>query len=91
MDANAASYVHELDMRDVTAVFERAKSFKPQREINVLFSGGEATLSPIFLDAIQHANGFNEFFRCKRVPDKVALKIRKGHLAVVEHLQEKLE
>jgi 7,8-dihydro-6-hydroxymethylpterin dimethyltransferase len=55
MDANAASYVHELDMQDVTAMFERAKSFKPQREINVLFSGGEATLSPIFLDAIQHA------------------------------------
>src|ERR1700691_4689202 len=55
MDANAASYVHELDMQDVTAVFERAKSFKPQREINVLFSGGEATLSPIFLDEIQHA------------------------------------
>jgi len=57
MDANAASYVHELDMQDVTAVFERAKSFKPQREINVLFSGGEATLSPIFLDAVRHAKG----------------------------------
>ena len=55
MDANAASYVHELDMHDVAALFERAKSFKPQREINVLFSGGEATLSPIFLDAVQHA------------------------------------
>ena len=55
MDANAASYVHELDMRDVTAIFERAISFKPQREINVLFSGGEATLSPIFLDAVRHA------------------------------------
>ena len=55
MDANGAGYVHELDMQDVTALFERARSFKPQREINVLFSGGEATLSPIFLDAIQHA------------------------------------
>jgi uncharacterized radical SAM superfamily Fe-S cluster-containing enzyme len=55
MDANAASYVHELDKNDVAALFERAKSFKPQREINVLFSGGEATLSPIFLDAVQHA------------------------------------
>ena len=55
MDANAASYVHELDMQDVTGLFERAKSFKPQREINVLFSGGEATLSPIFLDAVWHA------------------------------------
>ena len=55
MDANGAGYVHELDMQDVTALFERARSFKPKREINVLFSGGEATLSPIFLDAIQHA------------------------------------
>ena len=55
MDANGAGYVHELDMQDVTALFERARSFKPQREINVLFSGGEATLSSIFLDAVQHA------------------------------------
>jgi hypothetical protein len=55
MDANAAGYVHELNMQDVVGLFERAKSFKPQREINVLFSGGEATLSPIFLEAIQHA------------------------------------
>ena len=55
MDANAASYVHELDMQDVTALFETATSLKPQREINVLFSGGEATLSPIFLDAVRHA------------------------------------
>ena len=55
MDANAARYVHELDMQDVTALFERAKSFKPQREINVLFSGGEATLSPIFLDAVRQS------------------------------------
>lgn len=57
MDANAAGYVHELDMQDVRALFERAKSFKPQREINVLFSGGEATLSPIFFDAVRHAKG----------------------------------
>ena len=55
MDAHGAGYVHELDMEDVTALFERARSFKPQREINVLFSGGEATLSPIFLDAVEHA------------------------------------
>src|SRR5258708_35044838 len=55
MDANAASYVHELDMEDIEALFNRAVSFKPQREINVLFSGGEATLSPIFLEALRHA------------------------------------
>ena len=55
MDANATTYIHELDMEDIKAVFEKATSFKPQREINVLFSGGEATLSPILLDAIRHA------------------------------------
>ena len=55
MDANAASYVHELDMGDIKALFDNAVSFKPQREVNVLFSGGEPTLSPIFLQAVQHA------------------------------------
>jgi len=55
MDANATSFVHELDMQDVRDLFARAMSFKPQREINVLFSGGEATLSPIFLEAVRHA------------------------------------
>jgi len=54
MDANAASFVHELDMEQVRPLLERAVSFKPQREINVLFSGGEATLSAIFLDAVRH-------------------------------------
>jgi 7,8-dihydro-6-hydroxymethylpterin dimethyltransferase len=55
MDANATNFVHELDMYDIRSIFARATSFKPQREINVLFSGGEATLSPIFLDAVRHA------------------------------------
>src|SRR5713226_2336670 len=55
MDANATSFVHELDMQDVRSLFGKAVSFKPQRGINVLFSGGEATLSPIFLDAVRHA------------------------------------
>ena len=55
MDANAASYVHELEMEDIKALFDRAVSFKPQREVNVLFSGGEPTLSPIFLEAVQYA------------------------------------
>lgn len=55
MDANAASYVHELNMDDIKGIFKNALSFKPRREINVLFSGGEPTLSPIFLEAIRHA------------------------------------
>jgi 7,8-dihydro-6-hydroxymethylpterin dimethyltransferase len=61
MDANAGNYVHELDFDDVKALFNNAVSFKPQREINVLFSGGEPTLSPVFLEAVRHAKsmGFN--------------------------------
>jgi uncharacterized radical SAM superfamily Fe-S cluster-containing enzyme len=55
MDANAASYIHELRMADIEAIFANAVSFKPQREINVLFSGGEPTLSPIFLEVVEHA------------------------------------
>jgi uncharacterized radical SAM superfamily Fe-S cluster-containing enzyme len=55
MDANAASYVHELSMEDIRVIFSDALSFKPQREINVLFSGGEPTVSPIFLEAVRHA------------------------------------
>jgi len=56
MDANATTYVHELGMEDIRALFEKAASFRPQREINVLFSGGEATLSPILLEAIRHSH-----------------------------------
>jgi len=55
MDANAAGYVHELDMDDIRTLFDKAVSFKPQREVNVLFSGGEPTLSPIFLEAVRYA------------------------------------
>ena len=55
MDANAASYVHELSMEHIKVIFRNALSFKPQREINILFSGGEPTVSPIFLDAVRYA------------------------------------
>jgi tetraether lipid synthase len=55
MNANQVGYVHELPLTDVKAIFERASSFKPRREINVLFSGGEPTASPIFIDAIRCA------------------------------------
>src|SRR6516164_7851491 len=55
MDANAASYVHKLNMEQVVTLFRNAASFRPKREINVLFSGGEPTLSPIFFEALRHA------------------------------------
>ncbi len=55
MDANGVGYVHELDVEDIKIILNNAVSFKPQREINVVFSGGEPTLSPIFLEAIRQA------------------------------------
>ena len=55
MDANHAPYVHELSMDDVRQIFERARSFKPQREFNILFAGGEPTIAENFLDAVNHA------------------------------------
>jgi 7,8-dihydro-6-hydroxymethylpterin dimethyltransferase len=55
MDANAVGHVHELDLDDIKLILERARSFKPGREINILFSGGEPTISSFFLDAIRSA------------------------------------
>ena len=55
MNANQVGYVHELDLADVKGIFNRALSFKPRREINVLFTGGEPTVSPIFIDSIRYA------------------------------------
>ncbi len=55
MDANQVGYVHEPDFEDIKAILDRAVSFKPRRQIIVLLSGGEPTLSPNFLDAVAYA------------------------------------
>jgi uncharacterized radical SAM superfamily Fe-S cluster-containing enzyme len=55
MDANHAPYVHELSMDDIRRIFDRARSFKPQREFNILFAGGEPTIAHNFLDAASYA------------------------------------
>jgi len=55
MNANNVGYVHELELSDVKGIFDRALSFRPRREVNILFTGGEPTISPIFLDAIRYA------------------------------------
>ncbi|MBN1570078.1 MAG: radical SAM protein [Acidobacteria bacterium] len=54
-DANQVGYVHEPDLEEIKAILDRAVSFKPRRQIIILFSGGEPTLSPHFLDAVAHA------------------------------------
>jgi len=55
MDANHAPYVHELSMDDIRRIFDRARSFKPQREFNILFAGGEPTIAHNFLEAVSYA------------------------------------
>jgi len=55
MDANQVGYVHEPTFDDIKAILDRAVSFKPKRQIIILFSGGEPTLSPYFLDAVAYA------------------------------------
>jgi len=55
MDANQVGYVHEPDFEDIKAILDRAVSFKPRRQIIILLSGGEPTLSPYFLEAVAYA------------------------------------
>jgi 7,8-dihydro-6-hydroxymethylpterin dimethyltransferase len=54
-DANQVGYVHEPELQEIKAILDRAVSFKPRRQIIILFSGGEPTLSPHFLEAVAHA------------------------------------
>jgi uncharacterized radical SAM superfamily Fe-S cluster-containing enzyme len=55
MDANQVGYVHEPTFEDTKTILDNAVSFKPKRQIIILFSGGEPTLSPYFLDAVAYA------------------------------------
>jgi 7,8-dihydro-6-hydroxymethylpterin dimethyltransferase len=55
MDANQVGYVHEPTFEDTKQILDNAVSFKPRRQIIILFSGGEPTLSPHFLDAVAYA------------------------------------
>jgi uncharacterized radical SAM superfamily Fe-S cluster-containing enzyme len=55
MDANQVGYVHQPEWEDIKAILDRAVSFKPRRQCVILFSGGEPTVSPTFLDACRYA------------------------------------
>jgi hypothetical protein len=55
MDANHATYVHELSMNDIRGIFHRALSVTPKREMIVLFAGGEPTIADNFLGAVGYA------------------------------------
>lgn len=54
-NANQVGFVHEPSLGEIQAILDRAVSFKPRRQIIILFSGGEPTLSPHFLEAVAYA------------------------------------
>jgi len=60
MDANQVGYVHELEWNDVKKILDDALTIEPRRQMSVQFSGGEPTLSPHFMRAVEYAreNGF---------------------------------
>jgi uncharacterized radical SAM superfamily Fe-S cluster-containing enzyme len=55
MDANQVGYVHELEWDDIAKILDDALTIKPKRQMSIQFSGGEPTLSPHFLRAVQYA------------------------------------
>jgi uncharacterized radical SAM superfamily Fe-S cluster-containing enzyme len=61
MDANQVGYVHELTLDEVKQLLDDALSVKPRRQMTVQFSGGEPTISPIFLDAVRYARQVGYF------------------------------
>ena len=61
MDANQIGYVHELTLDEVKQLLDDAVSIKPRRQMTVQFSGGEPTISPIFLDAVRYAREVGYF------------------------------
>lgn len=55
MNANEIGHVHELSLSDICEQLDHALTVEPRREINILFSGGEPTISPHFLEAVAYA------------------------------------
>jgi 7,8-dihydro-6-hydroxymethylpterin dimethyltransferase len=55
MDANQVGYVHELEWDEIQKILDDSLTIKPRRQMSVQFSGGEPTLSPHFLRAIEYA------------------------------------
>jgi uncharacterized radical SAM superfamily Fe-S cluster-containing enzyme len=61
MDANQVGYVYELTLEEVKARLDAAVTIQPRRQMSVQFSGGEPTLSPIFLEAVAYARQVGYF------------------------------
>ncbi len=61
MDANQVGFVHELGWEEVQRILDDSLTVTPRRQMSVQFSGGEPTLSPHFLRAIQYAKSVGYF------------------------------
>ncbi len=61
MDANQVGYVHELRWDEVKKILDDSLTIQPRRQMSVQFSGGEPTLSPDFLKAIQYSKDVGYF------------------------------
>ncbi|MCG8606374.1 radical SAM protein, partial [bacterium] len=55
MDANQVGYVHEPSLDDLKEILDRGISFKPKRQMALLFSGGEPTVAPTFFPIMKYA------------------------------------
>jgi uncharacterized radical SAM superfamily Fe-S cluster-containing enzyme len=89
MDANQVGYVHELTLNEVKQLLDDAITIKPKRQMSVQFSGGEPTLSPIFLESVAYARKVGYYsvqaatngIRFAQDPD-FALKAREAGLRI---------
>ena len=61
MDANQVGYVHELSWDEVKKILDDSITVQPRRQMSIQFSGGEPTISPLFLQAIQYAREVGYF------------------------------
>jgi uncharacterized radical SAM superfamily Fe-S cluster-containing enzyme len=61
MDANQVGFVHELEWNDIQKILDDSLTIEPRRQMSVQFSGGEPTLSPDFLRAIEYARDVGYF------------------------------
>jgi hypothetical protein len=61
MNANQVGYVHELSFDEVKRLIDDALTIRPKRQISIQFSGGEPTLSPIFLESVAYARQVGYF------------------------------
>ena len=55
MDANQVGYVHEPTLDELKEILDRSISFKPKRQMGILYSGGEPTVAPTFLPIMRYA------------------------------------